>query len=132
MSVGKIKSKTSHFQYNTLDRWLAGLLGQKTKRLILDFCKRGYGQTGSKAYLPAFLQFLTDYIEIFSKSFFFKGLLNDTIKFDIILRHSTHFALQSAHFSTKLYLKNKNDGKTVQNVSFAVQNVHCAVMLGQI
>ena len=29
-------------------------------------------------------------------------------------------------------LKNKKDGKTVQNVRFAVQNVHCAVMLGQI
>jgi hypothetical protein len=61
--------------------------------------KRGYGQTGSKAYLPAFLQFLTDYIEIFSKCFFFEGPLIDTIKSDLILLHSAHFALQSAHFA---------------------------------
>ena len=35
-------------------------------------------------------------------------------------------------FPPSSILKNKKDGKTVQNVRFAVQNVHCAVMLGQI
>ena len=61
--------------------------------------ERGCGQTGSKAYLPAFFQFLTDCIEIFSKCFFFQARLNGTIKSDLTLLHSAHFTLHIAHFA---------------------------------
>ena len=47
--------------------------------------KRGYTQTGSKAHLPAFLQFLSNFNETLSKSFFSRGC--------------AHFALHSAHFA---------------------------------
>ena len=40
-------------------------------RVLQKNCERGYMQTGSKAYLPAFLQFLTKLIEIHRISFFF-------------------------------------------------------------
>jgi hypothetical protein len=83
-----------------------------------------------------FFQFSTDYIEIFSKCFFFQSRLNDAIKYEITLLHSEHFTLQSAHFALffqqlgKITIKKVR--KTVQNVRFVPQNVHCAVLLGQI
>ena len=98
--------------------------------------KRGYGQTGSEAHLPAFLQFSTNFSETLSKCFFFRGSLNRAIRSDLTLLHSAHFALHSAHFAPKKNqlstLKNKKDGKPVQNAPCAMQNVHCAVVLGQI
>jgi hypothetical protein len=70
-------------------------------RLISTLIKleRGYGQTGSKAHLPAFFQFSTEFIEIFRKCFSFQGSLNDAIKSDLTLLYSAHFALGSAHFA---------------------------------
>ena len=49
--------------------------------------KRGYVQTGSKAHLPAFLQFSTYFSGTLIKRFFFGGRLNDAFKFELKLLH---------------------------------------------
>ena len=59
----------------------------------------GYGQTGSKAHLPAFLQFLSNFNETCSISLSFRGRLNRALRSDLTPLHSAHFALHSAHFA---------------------------------
>ena len=93
------------------------------------FLKRGYGQTGSKAYLPAFFQFSTNYIDIFSKCFFFLGRLNSAIKSDLTPLHSAHFSLHSAHFALffQLYLHLKTKKFEKQCRMCAVQCRMCTL-----
>ena len=73
-------------------------------QLLLEISKRGYGQTGSKAHLPASFQFSTEFIEIFRKCFSFQGSLNDAIKSDLTLLYSAHFALGSTHIALFFHL----------------------------
>ena len=71
--------------------------------------ERGYGQTGSEAYLPAFLQFLSNFNETLSISLFFRGRLNHALRFDLIPLQSPHFTTAQrglcTDFQTFLFIK---------------------------
>ena len=53
-------------------------------KIVLQILK-GFGQTGSEAYLPAFFQFLSDSNETCSKCFFCTSGLNETVKSELTL-----------------------------------------------
>ena len=72
---------------------------------------------------------LSIYIEILSISFFIRGRLNRAIRSEECLWNPNSRLHTKLQFSS---LKNKKFGKPVQNGRCAVQNVHCAVVLGQI
>ena len=119
----------------TLDREILKLFKntwnlKKNQILVIwiSMMKRANCSKKKNLYLPAFLQFSTDFSETLSKCFSFPGRLNCAIRSDLTLLHSAHFALRNAHFAHKksaLYLKKQKSWKT--GAKCALCSAKCAL-----